>query len=65
MFTALPLSHIVIVLICLLVSLSIHEAVHAYVAHTLGDRTAEEQGRLTLNPLSHVDLLTTVLLPLG
>ena len=33
----------------------IHECAHAFVAHKLGDNTASEQGRLTLNPLSHID----------
>lgn len=37
---------------------------HAYVAHWLGDTTAHEMGRLTLNPLKHIDALTTVLLPM-
>lgn len=36
---------------------------HAFTAHKLGDNTAEREGRLTLNPLKHVDLYTTVLLP--
>jgi len=44
--------------------LSIHEAMHAYVAHWLGDDTAHDMGRLTLNPLKHIDALTTVLLPM-
>jgi Zn-dependent protease len=37
---------------------------HAFTAHWLGDTTAQEQGRLSLNPLKHIDLLTTILLPL-
>lgn len=37
---------------------------HAYVAHELGDSTAEREGRLTLNPFKHVDLYTTILLPI-
>jgi Zn-dependent protease len=41
-----------------------HEAVHAFVSHWLGDTTAKNEGRLTLNPLKHVDLYTTILLPL-
>jgi Zn-dependent protease len=45
-------------------SLSIHEAMHGFTAHWLGDNTAQDMGRLTLNPLKHIDLLTTVLLPL-
>jgi Zn-dependent protease len=46
------------------ISLAIHEATHAFVAHALGDDTAQQAGRLTLNPLKHVDLYTTVLLPI-
>ena len=61
--TNLPISDIVIVLGSILVSMGIHEAMHAFVAHWLGDRTAQDLGRLTLNPLKHVDLYTTVLLP--
>lgn len=41
-----------------------HEAMHAFVSHWLGDTTAKDEGRLTLNPLKHVDLYTTILLPL-
>ena len=41
-----------------------HEAMHAFVAHWLGDSTAKEEGRLSLNPLKHIDLYTTVLFPL-
>ena len=36
---------------------------HGYAAYWLGDSTAKEQGRLTLNPIKHVDILTTVLIP--
>ena len=51
-------------LIPLILSLSVHEWAHAWMAFQLGDRTAESQGRLTLNPLSHIDPIGTVLLPL-
>jgi Zn-dependent protease len=51
------------VLVSLIISLAIHEAMHGYVAHWLGDDTAHQAGRLTLNPLAHIDLFTTVLLP--
>jgi Zn-dependent protease len=44
--------------------MTIHEAMHAFTAHWLGDTTAKDQGRLTLNPLKHIDLFTTILLPL-
>jgi Zn-dependent protease len=47
-----------------ILSLSIHEYAHAWAAWKLGDDTASRAGRLTLNPLSHIDLLGTILLPL-
>jgi Zn-dependent protease len=48
----------------LLISLTIHEAAHAWTADRLGDRTARLLGRVSLNPLVHIDLVGTVLLPL-
>lgn len=42
----------------------IHEFAHAFVANKLGDQTAQRMGRLTLNPLAHIDPFGTVLLPL-
>ncbi len=44
--------------------MGIHEAMHAFTAHWLGDTTAKDHGRLTLNPLKHIDIVTTVLLPM-
>ncbi len=41
-----------------------HEVAHGYVAYRLGDPTAKEAGRLTLNPIAHVDLMGTIILPL-
>ncbi len=64
MLSSLDYSEIPYVISALLLSLGFHEAMHAFVAHKLGDQTALEQGRLTLNPLKHVDVITTVLLPL-
>jgi len=61
--TDLSLANLVVVIVSILVSLTIHEAMHAYVAHALGDTTAKEEGRLTLNPLQHIDLLMTIGLP--
>ena len=46
----------------ILFSLTIHEYAHAYIAHKLGDDTAKTLGRLTLNPLKHLDPLGTILL---
>ncbi len=51
-------------LIVLLLSLTFHEFFHAWAAWRLGDDTAARQGRLTLNPLPHIDLFGTILLPL-
>jgi Zn-dependent protease len=48
----------------LIVSLSFHEAAHAWAADQLGDPTARQLGRLTMNPLSHIDWIGTVLFPL-
>jgi Zn-dependent protease len=47
-----------------LFSLSFHEAAHAWSANRLGDPTAKMLGRLTLNPLAHIDWIGTVLFPL-
>lgn len=48
----------------LLLSITLHEFAHALMGYKLGDDTAHLSGRLTLNPLAHVDLFTTILLPL-
>ena len=48
----------------LLLSLTIHEAAHAWTADRLGDPTARALGRVSLNPLVHIDWIGTVLLPL-
>ncbi len=47
-----------------LISVTIHEAVHAYTANLLGDNTAKKLGRVTLNPFKHIDKFGTVILPL-
>jgi len=54
---------IIILIIVLLISMSVHEFMHAYVGFRLGDTTAQEEGRLSINPLRHIDPLMTVLLP--
>ena len=46
-----------------LISIILHELCHGVVAYQLGDATAKEQGRLTLNPFKHLDLFWSVLLP--
>ena len=47
----------------LLLAITLHEAAHGYVAHFFGDDTASRLGRVSLNPLNHVDPFGTVLLP--
>ena len=47
----------------LAISVTLHEFMHGYMAYKLGDNTAKYSGRLTLNPLAHVDPFGTVLLP--
>lgn len=48
----------------ILFAITVHEAAHGWVAKYLGDRTAEMMGRVTLNPLKHIDPVGTVLVPL-
>lgn len=48
---------------CLVVAIVFHEVAHGYVANVLGDPTARERGRLTLNPIPHVDPIGTLLVP--
>jgi len=47
-----------------LISLTIHEFAHAWMAYRYGDDTAARMGRLTLNPLAHISLFGTIILPL-
>lgn len=49
-------------IIALIVAISVHEAAHALAAYKLGDPTAKHHGRLTLNPLKHLDPLGTIML---
>lgn len=46
--------------IALLLALTVHEAAHAWVAHKLGDPTAKLQGRVSLNPMRHLDMMGTL-----
>lgn len=54
---------ILLKVLALFMALTFHEFAHGWVARRLGDRTAESQGRLTLNPKDHIDPFGTVLLP--
>lgn len=54
---------IVMVIVLLIICLGIHEAAHGWVALKCGDPTARDLGRITLNPIPHIDLVMTILLP--
>jgi len=56
---------IAIILVIILLSMTLHEAMHAFVGYWLGDDTAKREGRLTLNPLKHIDPFLTIILPIG
>src|SRR5687767_13202958 len=56
--------HVLLSLPVFLFSLTVHECAHALVAWWGGDDTASLQGRLTLNPVSHIDPIGTILIPL-
>ena len=60
----IDLLEVLIVLSVLIASLSVHEAAHAFAADRLGDPTARQLGRLSLNPAVHVDPIGTLLFPL-
>lgn len=47
----------------LIIAITFHEAAHGFVAHALGDNTAFERGRVTFNPLKHIDPFGTLMLP--
>lgn len=49
----------------ILIALTFHEYAHGWIAYKLGDNTARDQGRLTLNPIQHLDLLGTLMLLAG
>ena len=60
----MDISSILIGFAIVIVALTIHEAAHAWTADRLGDPTARQLGRVSLNPLVHIDPIGTVLLPL-
>jgi Zn-dependent protease len=61
----IDIQYIAIALGVILISMTLHEAMHAFVSYWLGDDTAKREGRLTLNPIKHIDPFLTILLPLG
>ena len=65
MLGSFDLKYIAVLIVSILISLTIHEFMHAYAGYLLGDHTAKAEGRLSLNPLSHIDPIMTVALPIG
>jgi Zn-dependent protease len=64
MFQGFELNRLVIQIVTLLFAVTVHEVAHGWVAFRLGDGTAKWAGRLTLNPIKHLDPMGSVLLPL-
>jgi len=64
MNTSNVIYQIAVWLVPLVIAIVFHEVAHGLVAKRLGDPTAQEKGRLTLNPIRHVDLFGTVILPM-
>ena len=62
MLLRLPIDILVILLPILLFSLCFHEFAHAYIAYIRGDKTAFHEGRLTLNPINHLDPIGTLMI---
>jgi Zn-dependent protease len=50
--------------VVIVLSATFHEYAHGFIAYKLGDSTAKDMGRLTLNPIAHIDLMGTVIIPL-
>ncbi|TAL14375.1 site-2 protease family protein [Patescibacteria group bacterium] len=61
---SIDIVYIAIVLGVILFSMTFHEAMHGFVAYWLGDNTAKAQGRLSLNPIKHIDPFMTIILPI-
>jgi Zn-dependent protease len=55
---------LIVTLVSLIIAITLHEMMHAYVGYKLGDTTAHEEGRISLNPLRHVDPFATIVLPI-
>lgn len=64
MIESLDTVGIITMILTLVISITIHEAIHAYVGYFLGDDTAKLEGRVSLNPFRHIDLFSTVILPI-
>ena len=63
MFQNFDLAVFLLAVLPVLLAITVHEAAHGYAARHYGDRTAEMMGRLTLNPIKHIDPVGTILVP--
>src|SRR3989344_1428305 len=54
---------ITVAILPLIFAITLHEAAHGWIANKLGDKTAYMLGRVTLNPIKHIDLVGTIILP--
>lgn len=61
--TLTTVQRIAVTAIPMILAITVHEAAHGYVARYYGDMTAHQLGRITLNPLRHIDLVGTVIVP--
>ena len=59
----MDIGYIIMIIGIILFSMTLHEAMHAFMGYFLGDDTAKLQGRLTLNPIKHIDPFLTIILP--
>ncbi len=59
-----PIQYLSVALLPLVFAITLHEAAHGWVADRLGDPTARQQGRLSFNPLRHIDPIGTIVVPL-
>ena len=64
MYSLSVVQKIAVYIIPLILAITLHEASHAYMAKKYGDNTAQLMGRLSLNPLNHIDILGTIIFPL-
>lgn len=65
MFENFDLNRLISVIVPLIFAITLHEVAHGFVAYRLGDPTAKMAGRLTLNPIKHLDIIGSFLLPLA
>ncbi|MFZ1008405.1 MAG: site-2 protease family protein [Candidatus Sulfotelmatobacter sp.] len=63
MIGTIDLIQILLIAVPVIIAITFHEAAHGFVALRFGDTTARDRGRLTLNPLKHIDPIGTVLIP--